>query len=152
MLAVAEPDNVEQQFFFLRLLDDAVILRPVAAQGSGPDGTATQAHQHTPHDPPHELRTNAAVHSLSSPISSVALASIRGLPMRTCCGRGRLISAGAPPTFPAEAHALGSRLLRTRLWPCRSRPPGLVVSEQRVDHVSVCVRPPTLYHDTSRTS
>src|SRR2546426_125201 len=44
------------------------------------------------------------------------------------------------------------RLLWIRLWPGRSRPPGLVVREQRVDHVGVCVWPPTLYHDTSRTS
>src|SRR5262249_58900292 len=62
------------------------------------------------HDPPHELRTNAAIHSFSSPVSSVALADIRGFPMRTCCSGGRLISAGAPPTFPAEAHAVGARL------------------------------------------
>src|SRR5574341_2167461 len=107
MLAVAEPDNVEQQFFFFRLLDDAVILRPAAAQGFRPDGTATHDyHQHTPHDPPHELRTNAAVHSFSSPVSSAALAYLRGLPMRTWYSGGRLISAGAPPTFPAEAHSL----------------------------------------------
>ncbi len=83
MLAVAEPDNVEQQFFFFRLLDNAVILRPVAAQDAGPDGTATHAHQHAPHDPPHELRTNAAVHSFSSPSSSVALAYVCGFPTRT---------------------------------------------------------------------
>src|SRR5262245_54061009 len=70
MLAVAEPDNVEQQFFFFRLLDNAVILRPATAQGLRPDGTATHDHQHAPYDPPHELRTNAAVHSFSSPVSS----------------------------------------------------------------------------------